>query len=81
MAKTEMSFLIWYQKNETEIVKRHGYSFELYQNLKAAYIAGWEAKPQEASEQGNPADLCNCGDYERHALTAGWICPVHGQQY
>ena len=24
---------------------------------------------------------CNCSQYRRGALTAGWRCPVHGQQW
>lgn len=28
-----------------------------------------------------PADDCNCGLHTRGALTAGWLCKLHGQQF
>jgi len=37
--------------------------------------------PGVAPHQADPADLCNCGNHTHGAATAGWICPVHGQQF
>jgi hypothetical protein len=32
-------------------------------------------------ERAQQQEQCNCGAYLRGHLTAGWICPVHGQQW
>lgn len=35
----------------------------------------------DAPHQADPADLCNCSNHTHGDITAGWICPVHGQQF
>lgn len=41
----------------------------------------WSQIMDEKTNKDDPADLCNCGNHTHGASTAGWICPIHRQQF
>jgi len=40
-----------------------------------------EQPPTQANTQYEIKPKCNCMNHRPGALTAGWVCPVHGQQF
>lgn len=55
-----------------------------YRDGFAAGRAEFEYRPvyrQTSWPATNAANPCNCAPKKRGQYSAGWVCPVHGQQF